>query len=182
MLLPFSVMYYEIHERHFFSYGTSLVSKLHLIVTLFLPSVLHSSALAHRPHGPFTSTSRLARCFDFHSTPSHLAIRQILLYRHSQSPNNMSTFGAPGTGVKIGKPNPPARGSFPLDHDAECQPLMKEYLKCLKSARGVNSPECRELSKGYLNCRMERGLMAPDEMKNLGYGEGQTVSDQKKEK
>lgn len=89
----------------------------------------------------------------------------------------MSTFGAPGTGVKIGRPNPPAKGSFPLDHDAECQPLMKQYLRCLKTARGVNSPECRELSKGYLNCRMERGLMAQDEMKNLGYGEGQTVTD-----
>ncbi|GAB7325231.1 hypothetical protein MBLNU13_g09299t1 [Cladosporium sp. NU13] len=80
----------------------------------------------------------------------------------------MSTFGAPGTGVKIGRPNPPAKGSFPLDHDAECQPLMKQYLRCLKTARGVNSPECRELSKNYLSCRMERGLMAPDEMKNLG--------------
>lgn len=89
----------------------------------------------------------------------------------------MSTFGAPGTGVKIGRPNPPAKGSFPLDHDAECQPLMKQYLRCLKTARGVNSPECRELSKSYLSCRMERGLMAPDEMKNLGYGEGQTATD-----
>lgn len=89
----------------------------------------------------------------------------------------MSTFGAPGTGVKIGRPNPPAKGSFPLDHDAECQPLMKQYLRCLKTARGVNSPECRELSKGYLSCRMERGLMAVDEMKNLGYGEGQTATD-----
>jgi len=89
----------------------------------------------------------------------------------------MSTFGAPGTGIKIGRPNPPAKGSFPLDHDAECQPFMKQYLRCLKTARGVNSPECRELSKNYLSCRMERGLMAPDEMKNLGYGEGQTATD-----
>jgi cytochrome c oxidase assembly protein subunit 19 len=55
---------------------------------------------------------------------------------------------------------------------------MKQYLRCLKTARGVNSPECRELSKGYLSCRMERGLMAVDEMKNLGYGEGQTATDE----
>lgn len=27
------------------------------------------------------------------------------------------------------------------------------------------------LSKSYLQCRMERNLMAPDEMKNLGYAE-----------
>lgn len=96
---------------------------------------------------------------------------------HNAPTSKMSTFGAPGTGVKIGRPNPPAKGSFPLDHDAECQPLMKQYLRCLKTARGVNSPECRELSKNYLSCRMERGLMAPDEMKNLGYGEGQTATD-----
>jgi len=85
----------------------------------------------------------------------------------------MSTFGAPGAGVKISKPIPPERGSFPLDHDAECQPIMKRYLACLKTARGVNSPECRELSKGYLQCRMERNLMAPDSMRNLGFAEEQ---------
>jgi cytochrome c oxidase assembly protein subunit 19 len=100
-----------------------------------------------------------------------------LHHKQHPTPPKMSTFGAPGTGVKIGRPNPPAKGSFPLDHDAECQPLMKQYLRCLKTARGVNSPECRELSKNYLSCRMERGLMAPDEMKNLGYGEGQTATD-----
>lgn len=97
-------------------------------------------------------------------------------YKNKSSKRNVH-LRRPGTGVKIGRPNPPARGSFPLDHDAECQPIMKQYLRCLKTARGVNSPECRELSKGYLNCRMERGLMAPDEMKNLGYAEGQTVTD-----
>ncbi|OQO12223.1 hypothetical protein B0A48_02864 [Cryoendolithus antarcticus] len=67
----------------------------------------------------------------------------------------MSTFGAPGAGIKITKPIPPERGSFPLDHDAECQPIMKKYLACLKS------------------CRMERNLMAPDSMKNLGFGNGE---------
>nr|OQO23075.1 hypothetical protein B0A51_09579 [Rachicladosporium sp. CCFEE 5018] len=85
----------------------------------------------------------------------------------------MSTFGAPGAGIKITKPIPPERGSFPLDHDAECQPIMKKYLACLKTVKGMNSPECRELSKGYLQCRMERNLMAPDSMKNLGFGNGE---------
>ncbi|GAB7361167.1 hypothetical protein MBLNU230_g1200t1 [Neophaeotheca triangularis] len=83
----------------------------------------------------------------------------------------MSTFGGPGGRQTFSKPTPPERGSFPLDHDAECQPIMKEYLKCLKSARGVNSEECRGLSKAYLGCRMERNLMAPDSMRNLGFGE-----------
>ncbi|KAF2484437.1 cytochrome c oxidase assembly protein COX19 [Neohortaea acidophila] len=81
----------------------------------------------------------------------------------------MSTFGGPGGRQIISKPVPPERGSFPLDHDAECQPLMKEYLKCLRSTRGVNEDACRELSKKYLQCRMDRNLMAPDSMKNLGY-------------
>ena len=120
----------------------------------------------------------------FNITPKNSIPTQTLVLKNATtkpntttSPSTMSTFGAPGTGVKIGRPNPPAKGSFPLDHDAECQPLMKQYLRCLKTARGVNSPECRELSKSYLSCRMERGLMAPDEMKNLGYGEGQTATD-----
>ncbi|EMD00928.1 hypothetical protein BAUCODRAFT_81816 [Baudoinia panamericana UAMH 10762] len=83
----------------------------------------------------------------------------------------MSTFGSPGGRQIISKPIPPERGSFPLDHEAECQPIMKQYLKCLRSHRGVNDDECRELSKSYLQCRMERNLMAPDSMRNLGFQE-----------
>lgn len=71
----------------------------------------------------------------------------------------------------------PERGSFPLDHDGtriqscnktikkaladkliagECKHLIADYLKCLKSQRGVNDEECRRLAKGYLSCRMEK--------------------------
>ncbi|KAF2771668.1 hypothetical protein EJ03DRAFT_248680, partial [Teratosphaeria nubilosa] len=81
----------------------------------------------------------------------------------------MSTFGGPGGRQIISKPIPPERGSFPLDHDAECQPIMKQYLRCLRAQRGTPSEECRELSKAYLQCRMDRNLMAPDSMKNLGF-------------
>lgn len=49
---------------------------------------------------------------------------------------------------------------------------MTSYLKCIRSSRGVNRDECRMLSKDYLKCRMDKNLMAPDEMKNLGYAEG----------
>lgn len=73
--------------------------------------------------------------------------------------------------MKYSKPIPPERGSFPLDHDAECQPWMAKYLKCIRSHRGVNDDECRALSKGYLQCRMEKNLMAVDEMKNLGFAD-----------
>lgn len=46
---------------------------------------------------------------------------------------------------------------------------MTRYLGCIKAHRGTNDDECRLLSKAYLQCRMERNLMARDEMRNLGY-------------
>lgn len=48
---------------------------------------------------------------------------------------------------------------------------MKQYLKCIRSAKGVNSEECRRLSQGYLQCRMDRNLMAVDSMRNLGFSD-----------
>lgn len=81
----------------------------------------------------------------------------------------MSTFGSPGGRPSLSKPTPPERGSFPLDHDAECQSVMKAYLRCIRSHKGVNDDECRELSKGYLQCRMDNNLMAVDSMRNLGF-------------
>ncbi|KAK8088214.1 hypothetical protein PG997_003175 [Apiospora hydei] len=100
----------------------------------------------------------------------------------------MSSFGSPGGAVYTGKPIPPQRGSFPLDHDGECKEVMSNYLECIKKAKGMNDPSCRELAKGYLSCRMDnfrdpedrftdgpgprsRNLMAKDEFKNLGFAE-----------
>ncbi|KAF1937054.1 hypothetical protein EJ02DRAFT_68025 [Clathrospora elynae] len=83
----------------------------------------------------------------------------------------MSNFGGAGLGQKVHKPNPPERGSFPLDHDGECKSIMLSYLRCIKSHRGTNDAECRDLSKSYLSCRMDRNLMAPDSFKNLGFGD-----------
>ncbi|KAL2353933.1 CHCH domain-containing protein [Cryomyces antarcticus] len=94
----------------------------------------------------------------------------------------MSTFGSPGGRQPAGKPTPPERGSFPLDHGGggggvgECKAIMTQYLRCLRLHRGTNDNECRIISKEYLQCRMEHNLMAPDEMKNLGYAEGQIAS------
>ncbi|KAJ9301552.1 hypothetical protein DTO271G3_1687 [Paecilomyces variotii] len=78
------------------------------------------------------------------------------------------SFGSPGGGAVNFKPTPPERGSFPLDHDGECKHLISEYIKCLKSQKGVNDERCRKLAKGYLGCRMDKNLMAPDDFKNLG--------------
>lgn len=82
----------------------------------------------------------------------------------------MSGFGAPGGRAQSFKPTPPERGSFPLDHDAECKHLISSYLRCLKTQNrpGTNSDECRQLARGYLDCRMDKGLMARDEWDNLG--------------
>jgi cytochrome c oxidase assembly protein subunit 19 len=43
-------------------------------------------------------------------------------------------------------------------------------LKCLRENGNDHFP-CKNLSKEYLQCRMDRDLMAKDEMDNLGLGE-----------
>ena len=85
------------------------------------------------------------------------------------------SFGGPGGRQISAKPIPPERGSFPLDHDGECKPIIADYLRCLRRVRGTNDQECRLMAKDYLKCRMEHNLMAPDEMKNLGFGEEQSI-------
>ncbi|PUU76713.1 hypothetical protein B9Z19DRAFT_1087746 [Tuber borchii] len=80
----------------------------------------------------------------------------------------MSGFGRPPSTITF-SPTPPERGSFPLDHDGECKPVMQDYLACLKKVRGTNAHECRLLAKAYLKCRMDHNLMAQDEFRNLGF-------------
>jgi len=84
------------------------------------------------------------------------------------------SFGGPGGGQKAQKPTPPERGSFPLDHDGECKPIMSDYLRCVRRMKGINDNECRLIAKEYLRCRMERNLMLPDDFKNLGFAEDDT--------
>ena len=79
-------------------------------------------------------------------------------------------------------PSPPARGSFPLDHAGECKPHMTAFLACMRAQteaatggaqRGGEAAAahagCKELSKAYLQCRMQRGLMAPEDLDSLGF-------------
>lgn len=77
----------------------------------------------------------------------------------SGSPGNYSTRL-----VKV----PPEKGSFPIDHEAECQKPMIQFLKCLKENKFDNE-SCRQFSKDYLECRMANGLMAREDWKKLGY-------------
>ncbi|RYG68183.1 coiled-coil-helix-coiled-coil-helix domain-containing protein [archaeon] len=65
----------------------------------------------------------------------------------------------------------PERGVFPLDHDGECKVHVKAFLECLKEHDNDHYP-CKDFSKAFLKCRMERNLMAPDDLDNLGFSEG----------
>mmetsp|Transcript_13911 Transcript_13911/g.41141 ORF Transcript_13911/g.41141 Transcript_13911/m.41141 type:complete len:150 (-) Transcript_13911:259-708(-) len=60
-------------------------------------------------------------------------------------------------------PKPPDKGSFPLDHFRECSELKSEYMGCLKQ-HSMQIDACRDLSASYLQCRMDRKLMAPEEL------------------
>ncbi|TGZ82812.1 hypothetical protein EX30DRAFT_339092 [Ascodesmis nigricans] len=93
----------------------------------------------------------------------------------------MSGFGRP-PGALTFSPTPPERGSFPLDHEGECKPVMLEYLSCIKKSKGKNAPDCRQLAKLYLKCRMERNLMAPDDFKNLGFQDQEEMRKAEEEK
>lgn len=85
---------------------------------------------------------------------------------------------------KILNPTPPEKGSFPLDHFDECGPAMKKsaltrplsytfsppirYMSCLQEFEGVVR-YCEDEAKAYLQCRMDKGLMVPEPMTNLGF-------------
>ncbi|MCD7448154.1 hypothetical protein HAX54_038710 [Datura stramonium] len=93
----------------------------------------------------------------------------------------MSAGGAFG-GNRGLRPVPPEKGVFPLDHMHLCDLEKKEYLNCLKSA-GHKSEECRHLSRKYLECRMEKNLMAKQDMSELGFKtvDAETKSEEKTE-
>ncbi|KAK7255430.1 hypothetical protein RIF29_28839 [Crotalaria pallida] len=66
------------------------------------------------------------------------------------------------------RPVPPEKGIFPLDHMHLCDLEKKEYLYCLKTA-AHQSEKCRDFSKKYLQCRMEKNLMAKQDLTELGF-------------
>lgn len=73
-------------------------------------------------------------------------------------------------GAKQFKPTPPDKGSFPLDHEGECKVKYLQFMICL-SERGHKVSECRVESKEYLQCRMEKGLMAKEDLSKLGFSD-----------
>ena len=63
---------------------------------------------------------------------------------------------------------PPEKGSFPLDHFGDCKKEAEEYLKCLKR-KCYENQECKLMSKVYLECRMNKGLMAKEDLGTMGF-------------
>ncbi|KAG9141480.1 hypothetical protein Leryth_001926 [Lithospermum erythrorhizon] len=92
----------------------------------------------------------------------------------------MSTGGAFG-GNRGARPVPPEKGVFPLDHMHLCDMAKKEYLSCLKTS-GHKSEKCRHLSKQYLECRMEKNLMAKQNMSELGFGKDSEAESEQQSK
>ncbi|OMJ80069.1 hypothetical protein SteCoe_19759 [Stentor coeruleus] len=65
-------------------------------------------------------------------------------------------------------PNAPDKGSFPLDHFQECEILAEKYRLCLAASSGIPK-KCKDEAKNYLECRMNKGLMAKQNMEELGF-------------
>jgi cytochrome c oxidase assembly protein subunit 19 len=70
--------------------------------------------------------------------------------------------------MKAAPGRPPDKGSFPLDHRSECKTPMEAYMQCMK-ANAMETMRCREPSAAYLRCRMERNLMATEDLEKLGF-------------
>lgn len=79
-------------------------------------------------------------------------------------------MGLPGAGSKTFQQTAPDKGSFPLDHEGECKPFKEAYMKCLRGS-GNNARVCRDMSKAYLECRMEKQLMAKEDLSKLGFSQ-----------
>lgn len=75
----------------------------------------------------------------------------------------VDAFGSQRNNVK-----PPERGVFSLDHDQECKESMTVYLSCLQKNK-ADHIHCRNFAQEYLSCRMDKGLMRPENFKDLGF-------------
>lgn len=51
---------------------------------------------------------------------------------------------------------------------------MKEYLTCLRNQQDQHH-KCRELSRAYLQCRMDRALMAEENLDEMGFSKDSVV-------
>lgn len=81
----------------------------------------------------------------------------------------MASGGSFG-GARGYQPRPPEKGVFPLDHFGECKHVKEEYMACLKDHQN-DASACTRLARRYLECRMDRKLMAKQDLNELGFKE-----------
>lgn len=55
----------------------------------------------------------------------------------------------------ISTPQPPEKGSFPLDHHNLCGTQQKAYRACLET-HNFEASQCKEVAKMFLECRMQK--------------------------
>jgi cytochrome c oxidase assembly protein subunit 19 len=86
------------------------------------------------------------------------------IYVHEPMASSGGAFG----GAKGYQPRPPEKGVFPLDHFGECKTAKEDYMACLREHSG-DASACRDAARRYLACRMEKNLMAQQDLKDLGF-------------
>ncbi len=69
--------------------------------------------------------------------------------------NSIKVMNIGTTSNRRGTPAPPEKGSFPLDHDAECKIATKIYLQCLDKHE-LQVGNCKQEMRQYFQCRMDR--------------------------
>mmetsp|Transcript_35018 Transcript_35018/g.98755 ORF Transcript_35018/g.98755 Transcript_35018/m.98755 type:complete len:86 (+) Transcript_35018:24-281(+) len=72
---------------------------------------------------------------------------------------------------------PPEKGSFPLDHYADCKQAMEGYSKCM-AENGSHASHCKVQLKQYLQCRMNKDLMAKEDLREFGLSDDDTQRQQ----
>ena len=86
-------------------------------------------------------------------------------------PTKQMVAGAGGA-KRAGPAKPPEKGSFPLDHGGECKGHATTFMACLTSHGSRHAP-CKNLAKVYFQCRMDRGLMAKEDLSTMGFSADQ---------
>ena len=79
-----------------------------------------------------------------------------------------------GTGgrKKAGPAKPPEKGAFPLDHGGECKTQATAFMNCLNQHGSRHAP-CKSLAKIYFECRMDKNLMAKEDLSTMGFSDNQ---------
>ena len=73
---------------------------------------------------------------------------------------------------KAGPAKPPEKGAFPLDHGGECKDHAANFMSCLETSESRHAP-CKGLARLYFQCRMDKNLMAQEDLGSMGFSTDQ---------